>query len=134
MTVGGWILCIVLSCVFMGLAIAIACLADTKVGMLISIVIGAVLCLCLFVGVHWYYNNTEAGQRAFKSQQSNLDGGLYRTVTVYGYSGEEIRSWSGKFDVTENDQETWFDIDGRRVIIQGGIMINEEQAKPNEGK
>lgn len=58
---------------------------------------------------------------------SYMDGGLSRTVTVYSYSGDEIASWSGKFDVTENDQETYFDIDGRRIIIQGGIIINEEE-------
>ena len=134
MTVRGWLLCGILSVVFMAIAIGVAYMAETKMTTFISLVIGVALCLCLFFGLHWYYNNTEAGQRAFKSQQSNLEGGLYRTVTVYGYSGEEIQSWSGKFDVTENDQETWFDIDGRRVIIQGGIVINEEQANPNEGK
>ena len=134
MTVGAWVICSIVSVLFLGLTIGISCIAETTSGKIISIIIGVALCLCVFLGTHWYYNNTEAGQRAFKTQQSNFDGGLYRTVTVYGYSGEEIRSWSGKFDVTENDQETWFDIDGRRVIIQGGIVINEEQANPHEGK
>lgn len=62
-------------------------------------------------------------------EQGYRDGGLRRTVTVYSYSGDEIASWSGKFDVTENDQETYFDIDGRRIIIRGGIIINEEEPK-----
>lgn len=40
---------------------------------------------------------------------------------------KKIKSWSGKFDVSENDNETYFDVNGKRVIIQGGIIINEEQ-------
>ena len=92
----------------------------------ISLIVSTAITALSFAVLFWWCNSTEAGRRAMKSQESNLNGGLYRTVTVYGYSGDEIRSWSGKFDVTENDQETWFDIGGRRVIIQGGIIINEE--------
>lgn len=69
---------------------------------------------------------TENFEREMKTVSSNLTGGLNRTVTVYDYNGEEIGSWTGKFDVSSNDQETFFDVDGKRVIIQGGIIINEE--------
>ena len=62
-----------------------------------------------------------------KSIGSNWTGGLNRTVTVYDYNGQEIKSWTGKFDVTEDDNEVYFDDEnGKRVIIQGGIVINEE--------
>lgn len=62
-----------------------------------------------------------------KSTVSNVTGGLNRTVTVYDYNGQEIKSWSGKFDVTEDDNEVYFDDENdKRVIIQGGIVINEE--------
>lgn len=65
--------------------------------------------------------------REMKSTVSNWTGGLNRTVTVYDYNGQEIKSWTGKFDVTEDDNEVYFDDDnGKRVIIQGGIVINEE--------
>lgn len=128
MTIGGWTLFAVLALCIIGFGILAGLELDSKSGVAISLVIAFVLVIALFAGMRFYYHGTESGQRAIKSQQSNLDGGLYRTVTVYGYSGEEIRSWTGKFDVTENDQETWFDIDGRRVIIQGGIIINEENA------
>lgn len=65
--------------------------------------------------------------REMKSTVSNLTGGLNRTVTVYDYNGQEIKSWSGKFDVTEDDNEVYFDDENdKRVIIQGGIVINEE--------
>lgn len=65
-------------------------------------------------------------QRNAKTFVSDLGGGLNRTVTVYSNTGEPIQSWSGKFDVSESENEVYFDIDGRRVIIHGGIVINEE--------
>lgn len=65
--------------------------------------------------------------REWKSTVSNWNGGLNRTVTVYDYNGGEIKSWSGKFDVSESENEVYFDdSDGKRVIIHGGIVVNEE--------
>lgn len=65
--------------------------------------------------------------REVKSFSSNWNGGLNRTVTVYDYNGGEIKSWSGKFDVSESENEVYFDdSDGKRVIIHGGIVVNEE--------
>lgn len=70
---------------------------------------------------------TSTAQRTLKSVSSDFGGGLDRTVTVYDYSGNEIRSWTGKFDVSESENEVYFDNeDGKRVIIHGGIVINEE--------
>ena len=65
-------------------------------------------------------------QRGMKSISSNIAGGLDRTVTVYSYDGKKLGEWSGKFDVSSSEQETFFDIDGKRVILQNGIVINEE--------
>ena len=127
MTIGGWISFGILAAAILGIAIGISCDLDSASSKALSIIVGIVLVAAIGAGMHWYYNNTAKGQRALKSQESNLDGGLSRTVTVYSYSGDEIASGSGKFDVTENDQETYFDIDGRRIIIQGGIIINEEE-------
>lgn len=126
MTFGGWLLFGFLTLCVLGIAAMVAIDVDTKACTVVTLVITFVVILAMFGGFMFYYHSTESGQRAFKTQQSNFGGGLNRTVTVYSYSGDEIRSWTGKFDVTENDQETYFDIDGRRVIIQGGIIINEE--------
>lgn len=65
-------------------------------------------------------------ERDLKSVQSDFGGGLNRTVTVYDYSGNKIKSWRGKFDVSESENEVYFDVDGKRVIVHGGIVINEE--------
>ena len=67
-------------------------------------------------------------RRSWKSIKSDITNGLERTVTVYDYSGEKIKSWSGKFDVSQSEAEVYFDDeDGKRVIIHGGIVINEEK-------
>ena len=65
-------------------------------------------------------------QRSMKSIGSNITGGLDRTVTVYSYDGKKLGEWSGKFDVSSSEQETFFDINGKHVILQNGIIINEE--------
>ena len=64
--------------------------------------------------------------RELTSFGSDITGGLNRTVTVYSYDGDVLGQWSGKFDVSESENETFFDVGGKRVIIQGGIVINEE--------
>lgn len=69
----------------------------------------------------------ESMSRAKKSFRSDIYGGLDRTVTLYSNTGEEIKSWSGKFDVSDSENEVFFDLDGKRVIIHGGIVVNEEE-------
>lgn len=65
--------------------------------------------------------------RMTKSIRSDATGGLDRTVTLYDYQGNVINSRSGKFDVTEDDNEIYFDdAQDKRVIIQGGIVVCEE--------
>ena len=73
------------------------------------------------------FSGCSSCSRSFKSLSSDIGGGLNRTVTVYDYNGGKIKSWTGKFDVSESENEVSFDdSDGKRVIIQGGIVVNEE--------
>lgn len=95
-----------------------------------SVVILLVTCaVCFFIG--WYQLNTESGKRALKDQQSNLSGGIMRTVQVYDVNGELIKEYEGKFDV-ETDKETYIlfdDEDGKRHIVYfttGTIVIDEK--------
>ena len=71
---------------------------------------------------------TETQQRNLKSVKSNWTGGLNRKVEVYDYNGGLIKTWEGKFDVKETDRNSVYfdDAYGKRVIISGGIIINEE--------
>lgn len=65
-------------------------------------------------------------QRNKKSFVSDISGGLHRTLTVYDYNGNEIRSWTGKIDVDNMEDRTVFDMDGKRTVIRGGIIIIQE--------
>lgn len=85
----------------------------------IAIVLIMIMCLSMFAGcASW--------QRSMKTLGSDFGGGLYRRVTVYDYSGHVLGVWEGKFDVQESETETFFDMNGKRVIIQNAIIINEE--------
>lgn len=65
--------------------------------------------------------------RTVKSFGSDISGGLDRTVTVYDYNGNVLGEWSGKFDISNSENEIYFDDEnGKRVIIQNGIVVCEE--------
>ncbi len=84
-----------------------------------------VLTLVLSLG----FTSCESCSREMKSIKSDIGGELNRTITLYDYNGQVIKSWTGKFDVTENankNQIYFDDQNGKRVIIDGGIIINEE--------
>ena len=66
--------------------------------------------------------------RLLKNLNADIKGGLQRVVTVYSYSGAPIRSWHGKIDLSSSTKEVNMIIDNdKRVIIQGGVVIVEEQ-------
>lgn len=85
-------------------------------------IITGITILGIIVGI----GGCQSWERSMKSLSSDISGGLDRTVTVYDYNGQVIRQYAGKFDVSESENEVYFDIDGKRVIINGGIVINEE--------
>lgn len=84
------------------------------------------------VGVgHWYCNNTAAGVRSMKDQESNLNNGLKREIIITAEDGREIFYYEGKCDI-ETDHSSYIlfeDEDGYRHIIYKGvqdtIIINE---------
>lgn len=51
-----------------------------------------------------------------------------RTITLYDYSGKEIKSWSyqGRC-IVRNGMIRFYDEHGKLVAISGGIIINEEK-------
>lgn len=64
--------------------------------------------------------------RNMKSISSDFSGGLERKVTLYSTTGEILGAWEGKLDLSESEDEIFFDLDGKRVIIHGGIVVVEE--------
>lgn len=92
-----------------------------------SLVRGAIVAVIVIVALAAFLS-TESARRWFKDISSDYTGGLNRTVTVYDYSGNVIESYTGKFDVEyKTDGTVKFDIDGKRTVITGGIIINQEE-------
>ena len=75
------------------------------------------------------FTSCESCSRDMKSLKSDFGGGLYRTAVLMDYNGDTIKTWSGKFDIRDSgsDNQIFFDIDGKRVWIQGGIFVRKEK-------
>ena len=129
MTVGGWILFIIIAFLIFLLCFGIALGVDEKIGYVIATIISVLLIFAIGLGMHWYYNNTASGKRAFKSQESNFKDGIERTVKVYDVNGQLITEYDGKFDITyDNDRILFDDEKGKRHVIYyptGTVIIDE---------
>lgn len=129
-TVGGWVVFIVFTLLFFGLAgwIGVEFTNGPK-GIIISMMIALFLTAITFAGLQWYYTSTAKGLRAVKTQQSEFNNGINRQVTVYDMNGKVIKSYEGKFDVTYDDDRILFDDEkGFRHIIYyptGTVIIDE---------
>jgi hypothetical protein len=78
---------------------------------------------------------SESFDRLAKDFESDFGGGLNRKITVYDYNGNLVKTWEGKFDTQMGNTSgvPYVEFDrpdstGKkvRVIVQGGIIINEE--------
>ena len=86
-------------------------------------VIALMLCLCTAKAVEY----VGSVKRFTQNIESNLGGGLPRIVTVYDEHGHLLRQWRGKIDVADDTNLLDFIYNGRRIIIQGGITVIEEE-------
>lgn len=86
---------------------------------IIVIILAIIICLC--------FSGCESFKRSMKTISSDMGGGLERKLTLYSNTGEVIKEWNGKFDMSESENEIWFDLNGKRVIIHGGIVVSEEE-------
>ena len=95
----------------------------------IPIIVAIVICLALWGVAIWYYQNTESGKRALKTQKSNLSGGITREVKVYDVEGDLIAQYKGKFDIEYDDDRILFDDEnGNRHVIYyptGNVIVDE---------
>ena len=66
-------------------------------------------------------------QRFSKKMESELGGGLQRTVTLYDHNGKIISEWHGKIDLSNSTEVVDFIVDGRRIFIYGGITVVKER-------
>ena len=85
-----------------------------------------IVLICIFtLGM---LSSCESCSRKIKTIESDFGGGLDRTAVLMDYNGDTIKVWKGKFDIrdTGSDNQIFFDLDGKRIWIQGGIFVSEE--------
>lgn len=134
MTYGAIIVCSIITLILIILGLGVGFSAGGVKETLVGGIIGVLISLIMWVCVGWYYNSTEAGKRARKSQDSNFNGGITRRVRVYDMDGDMLEEYKGKFDVDYGDERILFDDENnqRHVIYfkSGTIIVDEiEEAK-----
>ena len=132
MTIGAWVVLVVLNVVCIAIPIAVLVSASESketitIGVCVDILI-CFLCSALFV---WYRSTSEGGKRSLKDQESNLSGGIERTVSVYDINGVLIKQYDGKFDIeTDRNNYILFDDEtGKRHVIYyttGTVIVDEK--------
>lgn len=122
MTIGLWIAAIVVGIIGIIFSIAIWWVDNNPGGSMLAILITVVLVLLIIGGGFWYCNNTADGIRAMKDQQSELNNGLMREITITAEDGREIFHYVGKCDIETNGNYILFeDEKGLRQMIYWGI-------------
>ncbi len=133
MTIGGYVLAIIISVVLLGIGIGVcfSCFDDRRyqTAGVITLIAAIALTILTWVGMRWYYQNTATGQRALKTQKSELNNGIERIIVVYDMNGQIIEKYEGKFDIEYKDERIMFDDkDGNRHIIYfktGTVIVHE---------
>lgn len=130
MTIGGYILFGFGVICIGSVAVMISLNFDFEtIGNIVTAGLALIVCVALFFGMRWYYQDTESGKRALKSQESNFNAGIERRVEVYDMEGDLIKEYEGKFDVTYDDDRILFDDEkGKRHVIYystGTVVIDE---------
>jgi len=107
------------------------CIYFSDLKLMSIIVVFVTLALC--GGVYWYGNNTAKGKRTLKDQNSDFNNGISRTLTIYDFKGQQIKQYSGKFDVETGNKDkvpyiVFDDENNKRHIVYyttGTIIIDE---------
>lgn len=86
------------------------------------------LLIMAIIAIAFAQQSCESCSRKMKSIKSDWDGGLNRSLVLMDYEGDTIKTWTGKFDIRDDssDNKIFFDLDDKRIWIQGGIVVSEE--------
>ena len=136
MTVGGYVMFCILALIILVCAIGFGAgfIAEENVAVgIVLIIAGVIATAALWFGMRWWFQNTESGKRAVKTQESNFEGGINRSVKVYDAVGNLLQEYEGRFDVDFNGDEQrilFDDENGKRHVIyfKTGTVIVEEAA------
>lgn len=122
MTIGFWIGAIVVGIIGIIFSTMVWVLDDNAGGGVLGLMITIFLVLLILGGGFWYCNNTAGGARAMKDQQSELQNGLMREITITAENGREIFHYVGKCDIETNGNYILFeDENNLRQMIYWGI-------------
>ena len=95
-----------------------------------SSVLIIIIVVALMIGMLIFAFSGANFQRTLKSWRSNYTGGLYRIVSVHDYNGNLLREYGpAMIDISESENETFFDYNGNCIIIHNAIVIVEEVNK-----
>lgn len=129
MTMAGWLIFAVLTFFIVGTGVLIGYDQGSDFGMFIGVVVGLIVSGLVLGIMMWYFGNTASGKRAIKTQRSDFDDGLKRTISVYDIEGDLIKEYSGKFDIGYDGNKILFDDENnKRHIIYyptGTVIIDE---------
>ena len=130
MTVGGWILFAFITAMIMLIGLLVGWAIDENKSVAISMAVSVVLVVFVLIGMLFYYNNTASGKRAYKTQESNFNNGIERIVEVYDATGNLLKTYNGKFDISYDDNRIIFDDEnGKRHVIYyptGTVIVDEK--------
>ena len=126
------VVCIVTGIIALGVIVCVPIFGDGSILQKFStVVVTIIAAVSIIGGICWWSFGTEAGKRAYKDQQSNISGGIDRTVRVFDVNGELIEIYSGKFDVETNAEANYVlfdDANGKRHMVYyttGTVIIDE---------
>ena len=132
LTIGAWLAWLVIILGTFGLSMFLFYYMgdyDGKKALRRSILITIIVAVLTMIGFSWYYTCTAKGERARKTQDSNLRYGLNRKIEVYDATGNLIKTYEGKFDIEYDSDRIIFDDENRlRHIIYyptGTVIIDE---------
>lgn len=105
-----------------GLFVSFMCFTDDPKLGVITLLVVLLVWAGAFIAFKWYYGSTASGMRAMKDQQSNLNQGLNRQITITAEDGREIYHYKGKCDIETQDRYILFEgEDGLCRTIYWGI-------------
>lgn len=139
MIIGAWVGYGFLVAIIIAVVVMILITSESVGVMVVTIICGFLASLLLLFGFKWWFTNTESGKRAMKTQESNFDGGIRRSVKVYDAVGNVLQEYNGTFDVdfSGDEQRILFDDEnGMRHVIYfktGTVIVEEVEDETDEG-
>ena len=84
-----------------------------------KILIVFVLCVMFLLGA-----GCASCERGLKSCNSELNGGLHRTLNAYSLDGQLLATYEGKIDIDDNanNNSIMFELDGKRYVYYNAIV------------